>query len=616
MKYTFIIGCARSGTSILGELIASHPQVKYVFEASQIWELGGMGENESHRLTAQAATPQVKAQIRAWFESQASGANIVVEKNPRNSLRVPYVKEIFPEAKFIHIVRDGRDVACSLVPGCGGREWRHLKPPSWQEYYTTYSGAIRCAHVWKEVLEIALHDLLEVRHIQVRYEDLLNSPLSVARSIFDFLEIDFHRNTVDFCSKIADDTSAPYHAQNQDRWYQNNHQKRIGRWQENLTSEEQHSINEMLNPLLTKLGYKSELKTNISSAAFSVSEQPVESLDIGDKRLVVVLGMHRSGTSAVTRGLEVLGVELGNKFLPAQTDNVKGFWEDSDLNALNTEMLSSLNRDWHFLTPIEKTDVDILCQNGYRQRAIELLQAKTSTVAIFGFKDPRLAKLLPFWKDVFAHGQFRASYIITIRHPLSVCKSLAVRNGFDFEKSHILWLEHVLSSLVGTVDENCVLVDYDRLMELPEQELERIAEKLQLRLDLSELEKFKTEFLDQELRHTVYQLDDLLLDKTVPPLTREVYEEALNIATDRAQLDDETIRKKLILWNNEFSRQRSALLLLDKLTVKIELMSQAMAEKEQFAQALSNQIRGIYQSRSWRWTEPLRKLFSILPHSK
>jgi adenosyl cobinamide kinase/adenosyl cobinamide phosphate guanylyltransferase len=71
---TFIIGCARSGTSILGELIASHPQVKYIFEASHVWEWGGMGVNESHRLTAQHATTSVKKQIREWFESQADGA--------------------------------------------------------------------------------------------------------------------------------------------------------------------------------------------------------------------------------------------------------------------------------------------------------------------------------------------------------------------------------------------------------------------------------------------------------------------------------------------------------------------------------------------------------------
>ena len=59
------------------------------------------------------------------------------------------------------------------------------------------------------------------------------------------------------------------------------------------------------------------------------------------KRLIVVLGMHRSGTSAITRGLQVMGVGLGDRMMPAMPDNVKGFWEDVDLNALNMEMLSA-----------------------------------------------------------------------------------------------------------------------------------------------------------------------------------------------------------------------------------------------------------------------------------
>ncbi len=60
MNIALIVGCARSGTSILGELIASHPEVKYIFEAHHIWEIAGLGENESHCLLKEHATPDVK----------------------------------------------------------------------------------------------------------------------------------------------------------------------------------------------------------------------------------------------------------------------------------------------------------------------------------------------------------------------------------------------------------------------------------------------------------------------------------------------------------------------------------------------------------------------------
>ena len=63
-------------------------------------------------------------------------------------------------------------------------------------------------------------------------------------------------------------------------------------------------------------------------------------------RLIVVLGMHRSGTSAITRGLQVMGVELGDRMMPpVEGNNSKGFWEDLDLYALNIEILNNIGSD-------------------------------------------------------------------------------------------------------------------------------------------------------------------------------------------------------------------------------------------------------------------------------
>lgn len=260
MNITFVIGCARSGTSILGELIASHPAVKYIFEAHSIWELGGPGENGSHRLTVEHATPAIKAEIESWFRNQGQDTQVLVEKNPRNILRIPYIKEIFPEAKIIHIVRDGRDVACSMIPGCGKEKWLHLKPPSWKKYYDSYSGGIRCAMAWKQIMEIGLQDLQNVPHLQIRYEDLVVSAGSVIVNIFNYMGLDLHPAVIKFSSQIANDTQFTYHASHQDYWFQNNHYHRIGRWRENLTKMEQEKINNILMPLLVRLGYRPDQK--------------------------------------------------------------------------------------------------------------------------------------------------------------------------------------------------------------------------------------------------------------------------------------------------------------------------------------------------------------------
>lgn len=258
MNLVLLVGCARSGTSILGELIASHPAVKYIFEAHHIWELGGLGTNDSHRLTADHALPPIKKEVRDWFEAQSPGAATLVEKNPRNILRIPYVHEIFPEARIVHILRDGRDVACSMVPGCGRNEWSHLKPPGWRDFFASYAGAERCAAAWKQIMEIGLDDLRQVPHLQIRYEDLVSHPVPVMRQVLAYMGLDLHPQVVAFCSRVADETANSYHAGVQDRWYSNDHRRRVGRWRENLTLQEQAKIDTLLAPLLSQLGYVSD----------------------------------------------------------------------------------------------------------------------------------------------------------------------------------------------------------------------------------------------------------------------------------------------------------------------------------------------------------------------
>lgn len=337
----------------------------------------------------------------------------------------------------------------------------------------------------------------------------------------------------------------------------------------------------------------------------------------------MVLGMHRSGTSVIARGLQVMGVELGNELMPpAEGNNSKGFWEDLEINALNTEMLHFLRNDWHFLTPIQPIDVEILCKNGYLQRALALLEKKTVDVNVFGFKDPRAVKLLSFWKEVFTHTQLHVSYVLVIRHPLSVCESLVKRDGFANEKNYLLWLEHVLESLVNTENTNRVLVDYDRLMQLPEEEITRIAKGLNLTINKEKLEQFKLEFLDQNLRHTIYGPDDLMRDDAIPPLAREVYQGLADISICKTLLDDPDFLRKLSQWHTEFSRQRSALILADQLTLKIyqvmgeqkqviQTLEARVADQDKRLKSLASQLQEVNEvknSRFWKLTRSLRSL--------
>lgn len=256
LNLALIMGCARSGTSILGELIGAHPDVCYKHEAHAAWDKAGLGENESHRLTEQHATLKVRAKIRRRFAGEKGEAALFVEKCPRSVLRVPFIRAVFPEAKLIHIVRDGRDTACSMLPGIGGEEWKHLKPPNWQELMQRHQGLLRCAHAWKSVMEIALQDLEEVEHFEIKYEELLARPESHAKALLEFLELPEHPAVFEFCRNIQNETANSYHAEKQVKWFREDHRVRIGRWRENLNEETAREVETLLQPMLTRLDYQ------------------------------------------------------------------------------------------------------------------------------------------------------------------------------------------------------------------------------------------------------------------------------------------------------------------------------------------------------------------------
>lgn len=109
-----ILGSVRSGTTLLGNILKEHPEVAYWEEPKHIWR-----HRHAYRrhdvLTAADATPAVRRYITTQFARflEASGKQRLVEKTPSNCVRVPFVRAIFPDAQFIHLIRDGRASAVS-----------------------------------------------------------------------------------------------------------------------------------------------------------------------------------------------------------------------------------------------------------------------------------------------------------------------------------------------------------------------------------------------------------------------------------------------------------------------------------------------------------------------
>ena len=133
----------------------------------------------------------------------------------------------------------------------------HLKPPNW-EALLLEEPIIRCAMVWRDIMEIALADLSSIPHLMVKYEDMVLAPEKAARNILTYLGLPWDVRVQEFCRQIQDSTRDSYHAQYSMAWYRDNHCFRIGRWKENLDATQQELVQEILRNTLGKLGYLDE----------------------------------------------------------------------------------------------------------------------------------------------------------------------------------------------------------------------------------------------------------------------------------------------------------------------------------------------------------------------
>ena len=218
-------------------------------------------------------------------------------------------------------------------------------------------------------------------------------------------------------------------------------------------------------------------------------------------RLVLVLGMHRSGTSTLARGLRVLGVALGKNLLPAHPCNPKGFFEDAGLYAFNKALLAQLGLTWRSPEAPDTAALRRLAAGPPGVTALSLMCEKSAGQAIPGLKDPRMSRLLPFWRPVLAASGLRTHCCIALRHPESVAHSLWQRDRLDAEHSHALWLAYLLDALEGSAGLPRLLTDYGLLLHRPERQLQRLGHFLDLPLDPAELTLFADDFLDKTLCH-------------------------------------------------------------------------------------------------------------------
>ena len=269
---------------------------------------------------------------------------------------------------------------------------------------------------------------------------------------------------------------------------------------------------------------------------------PAESdLYAGCRRAILVLGMHRSGTSALTRVLSLRGAVMPKRGMRPGPDNKGGFWEPSEIVAIHDEILASAGYSWHDVWEFPHSWFGSDVAASFKARLVTALIEDFSNAPLFIVKDPRICRLVPLWLSILEQLHVAPLFVISVRNPLEVAASLEERDAFPDAKSLMLWLRYFLTAEQNTRGLRRSFVAYDHLLRDWRGVVERIGNDLdvswpcQSRAADIEIENF----LSTGMRHHVFEIEEVAIWGNVVPWLNTAFDWATRAATGRVTTPDE-----------------------------------------------------------------------------
>lgn len=237
-------------------------------------------------------------------------------------------------------------------------------------------------------------------------------------------------------------------------------------------------------------------------ASPKTSPQAARSATPGTKG-VLVLGMHRSGTSAMTRVLNLLGCALPEKLLGPGDGNSQGHWESQKAVALNDEILASAGSTWEDWGPINADWRASGTRAAMLDRVTAVVEEHAALGPLFVLKDPRLCRLADLWLEGFAQAGIEPLVVLMVRNPDNVAASLEQRDLMVPHYAQLLWLRHVLDAEYFTRGTKRVVCRYEQLIGDWRGTIANIRTSLALSLprNTPAIHSQIDAFLDQRLQH-------------------------------------------------------------------------------------------------------------------
>lgn len=356
-----------------------------------------------------------------------------------------------------------------------------------------------------------------------------------------------------------------------------------------------------------------------------------------NSRAICVLGAHRSGTSTVTRGLNLLGAYLGEEkdLMKPLPENPEGFWERLDVYYLHNRLLAILKRDWDATAPLPENWHKAAEIRPLKDELIGLVKKNFLGQPLWAWKDPRTCLLLPLWKEVLSELGIELKVVFVVRNPLDVARSLDRRNGFPLDKGLGIWFNFTLAALQGIAGLKPVFLSYDRFLDDWEAELHQCAAGLGIGwpADATPLQAKMATFVRSDLRHSASGLDELQAEAAPQPVIR-LYALLLDIMAGEVELNAvarviEVMCQEFFSYARLFDFDMAALAecraLLEKAAASPEMLPAFTALQKELdvrtewawkldaeVKALREQVETLQNSLSWKITSPLRVVSGLL----
>ena len=281
---------------------------------------------------------------------------------------------------------------------------------------------------------------------------------------------------------------------------------------------------------------------------------------IGRPQVVFITGMHRSGSSALSRAMTTLGIHHSTNLMNASEDNKKGYWEDNDFISFNDDLLRRTGQLWEEPKLI-KTDELLMLAEEKASEASSLLKDKIENKRITCLKDPRLCNLAPFWKQICKINRTPYHFIASYRDPLSTAISIQIRDSINAEKALSMWCTYYINLLESVNSGELKLVNFDKLLTETRHEIQLLSDFLGQQILEEEFKIYSEQFLDINLRHNHQSL--------APETPIEVVSSKIKSSLDsynikatpderKNELDLASLRNSLIQANRDLSDDSSA----------------------------------------------------------